>query len=302
MSRERTTGLASMALGLGIALNAVLGPLVFGVVRLRESANMETQLLGGELTALFLAAPLACIAGVLWWRRNRLAPIVGIGPAGFALYTYVQYVLVPDYSRYPGNNERFFPLYLGLVMLGGWIVWRAWDQLWGGHVAPLTTRLTKVSGVFLIAFNGAFALAWIASVASIYISGPSAEYSEHPTAFWLIRLMDLGFVIPFGVATGVGLLRNPIWATRNLYAFAGTEALLACAVSGMAIRMWIVGDPSASPVMLVIFTSAAVAFVTLFGVLIANVARHHGQPWIALRSIPHSRRAAGALPRPLRHA
>ena len=273
MRQQRTTGVASMALGLGIAANAILGPLVLGVIRIRESANMETQLLGGELTSLFLAAPIACVAGALWWRGNRLAPVVGIGPAGFALYTYVQFVLVPDYSRYSGNSERFFPLYLALVMLGGWLVWRSWHALWASRIAPIPSGIATLYGGILIALNGAFGLAWIASIMSVMINGPTLEYREHPTAFWLIRLMDLGFIIPFGLTTGSGLLRRAPWATRNAYAFAGTQALLSCAVSGMAIRMWVRDDPAVTPALLAISTVGAVAFMAMYGTLIRTIAR-----------------------------
>ena len=275
MRRERANAVASIALGVGIAANAVLGPLVLGIIRVRESANMETQLLGGELTSLFLAAPLAFVAGILWWRAPRLAPVVGIGPAGYALYTYVQFVLVPDYSRYSGNNERFFPLYLALVMLGGWLVWRAWHELWATRVATPSRRLATANGILLVVLNGAFALAWLASVATILLGQPTAEYREHPTGFWLIRLMDLGFIIPFGLTTGIGLLRRAPWASRNAYAFTGTQALLACAVSGMAIRMWLRNDPAVTPALLIISTVGAAAFVTMYAAFIGTVANAH---------------------------
>jgi len=273
MRRERTTGLASMALGVGIAVNSILGPLMLGVIRFRESANMETQLLGGELTSLYLAAPMAFIAGVLWWRGSRLAPAVGIGPAGYALYTYVQFVLVPDYARYDGNNERFFLLYLALVMVGGWLVWRAWHELWSVRIANLTSTVANAYGVLLLVVNGAFAIAWLASLLLVAIDGPTVEYVEHPTGFWLVRLMDLGFIIPFGVTTGIGLLSRAPWASRNAYAFAGTQALLACAVSGMAIRMWAYNDPASSLALLVVSTISAIALSTAYATLIGTVAR-----------------------------
>jgi hypothetical protein len=278
MRPERATGIASIALGVGIATNAVLGPLLLGVIRLRESANMETQLLGGELTSLFLAAPIAIVAGVMWWRGSRLAPAVGIGPAGFAMYTYIQFVLVPDYSRYDGNNERFFPLYLALVMLGGWLVWRAWHQLWAGRIANLTSNVADAYGVLLVIVHGAFAVLWIASIVLVMIGGPTPEYHEHPTGFWLVRLMDLGFIIPFAMTTGIGLLCRAPWASRNAYAFAGMEALLACAVSGMALRMWIRQDPGVSPVLLTASITGAVAFTGAYAVLIRTIA---GPPRVA---------------------
>lgn len=85
--------------------------------------------------------------------------------------------------------------------------------------------------------------------------------------------MDLGFVIPFALVTGIGLLRRSPWATRSGYAIAGPQGLLASAVSGMAIRMWVRNDPAISPALLVVSTISAVAFMTMYAVLIRAIAR-----------------------------
>jgi hypothetical protein len=219
-----------MILGVGIAANALLGPLVYGVIKLRESANMENQLLGGELTSLLIAAPMAVVGGILWWRGNALAPFIAIGPAGFALYNYIQFVLVPDYSRYAGNNERFFPLYLTLVILAWALIWRAWNALGRGELAPLGARLSRTVGAMCVLLGSAFALAWLATIAAQLAGASTAEYAEHPTAFWLVRLMDLGFVHPARV---VGWYRASPHGGRGpgAYAFIGTQTLLACAVA-----------------------------------------------------------------------
>jgi hypothetical protein len=264
MTRNRIAGAASITLGIGIAANALLGPLVFGVIKLRESANMENQLLGGELTSLLIAAPMALVGGVLWWRGSALAPFVAIGPAGFALYNYIQFVLVPDYSRYDGNNEYFFPLYLMLVILAWALIWRAWHALHREELAPLGPRLGRAIGGMCVLLGAAFGLAWLSTIAAQLAGVSTAEYVEHPTAFWLVRLMDLGFVIPLGLLVGIGLLRREPHADRGAYAFIGTQTLLTCAVAGMAMRMWIRDDPAVTAPLLVVSTGGAAVFILLY--------------------------------------
>jgi hypothetical protein len=273
MPNHRAEGAASILLGVGIAANAILGPLVLGIIRIRESANMENQLLGGELTSLFVATPMAVIAGVLWWRGHALAPFVAMGPSGFGLYTYVQFVLVPDYSRYAGNNERYFPLYVVLVLLSWVLLWRAWRQLSVSSISAPGRRLAIATGTAIVTVNAAFALAWTASIAAQVNGPPTVDYVEHPTAFWLIRLMDLGFVIPIGLVTGIRLLRSSINTAPTASAFVGVELLLACAVAGMAIRMSIRGDPGVTPILLVVSTGAAVAFIVLYVLLLRSAVR-----------------------------
>jgi hypothetical protein len=259
-----------MAVGVAMISNALLGPLGLGAIRFHESAALETQLLGGELTSLFIAGPLAIVAGLLWWRGSPRAPALALGSLGYALYTHVQFVLAPDYARYPGNNERFFPLYL-LVVMTSWIIGlEAWREL-SAHplIAPNHTT-SRVLGVVLLGLNALFAFAWWASIAATYVAPPSAEYLEHPTAFWLVRLMDLGFVIPIGLVTGLGLLQRKPWASRLAHAFTGMQALLACAVAGMALRMWLARDTGMSAAAAVVITAAAAGLVVLYGELIVH--------------------------------
>lgn len=268
MQRQHVAGAVTIGVGVAMISNALLGPLVLGVIRFHESATMEMQLLGGELTSLFFAGPLAIVAGVLWWRGSRRAPALALGPLGYAFYTAVQLVLVPDYARYQGNNERWFPLYL-LIVMASWIMaLEAWRELNARPLVSPTSRTSTLLGAALLATNILFAFAWWAGIAKTYAGGPSLEYSEHPTAFWLVRLMDLGFVIPIGIVTGLGLLQRKAWAARMAYGFTGMEALLACAVAGMAIRMWLAGDANANMVLAVGVIGAAASLIALYGALI----------------------------------
>lgn len=236
MQPRHLTGGATIGVGLAMIANALLGPLATSVIRFHESASMEAQLIGGELVSLCLAGPLAIVAGLLWWRGSARGPALALAPLGYALYMNIQFVLVPDYARYPGNNERAFTLYL-LVIVASWVVgYAAWRELktLTDETPSAATRL--LLGGTLIGANLAIALAWWAGIAGLYARGPSAEYQEHPTAFWLVRLMDLGLVLPLGTLAGMGLLAKRDWAVRLAYACGGTQALLACAVASMAIR------------------------------------------------------------------
>lgn len=90
MNRDRLAGAASIAIGIGIAANALLGPLVLGVIRIRDSAAMETQVLGGERRRSFSRAVLTLVGVIasglpVLWLVSALHPSPAwSGPDAFA--------------------------------------------------------------------------------------------------------------------------------------------------------------------------------------------------------------------------
>ena len=275
--RHRTgVAIALIALGILIAITAIAGPLVLGVVRFHVSESAESQLVGGEVVSLLVVAPLAIVTGILWLRNNPLAPALALGPALYSLYMYVQYIVGPQYERYPGNNEYLFPVYLTLIILS-WAIalnaWRALATMPMPRLAPLTRRLLVL---LLFALNATFALAWISSILVVltapHTSPAWLEYEKDQTLFWLIRMMDLGFVIPVSFAIAVGLLRRAPWSVTVAYAFLGFQTLIVGAVAGMTIMMTARSDPAASPVLLTVTLVLTLALGGVFVVLLRQLA------------------------------
>ena len=271
----RRTSVALICLGVLIATSSILGPLVLGVIKFHVSAGAEAQLVGGEVVSLFIVAPLAVIAGVLWLRGNPLAPTLALGPAGYSLYMYVQYVIGPEYERYFGNNEYAFPLYLTLIILSWSIGISAWRALTTTPLPRLSSGMRRTLAALMLMLNVMFAFAWISSIVTV-LAGPSAapawlEYEKDPTLFWLVRMMDLGFVIPASLAIAVGLLRRTTWSVTLVYAFIGFQTLMVAAVAGMAILMAVRSDPGASYVLLGVSGIIALVLAAMFGMLLRKL-------------------------------
>ena len=182
--------------------------------------------------------------------------MLAIGPALYAVYTYVQFIVGPEYQRYAGNNEKAFPLYLGLIILGWVVAVRAWSEI-GARIMPSPTdQLRRGLASTLIILGLFFALTWLRGIADVLRGTQVTEYQQDPTLFWLIRLMDLGFVIPAALITGAGLLSGKAWATRMSYAVSGFLMLEIGAVAAMVIAMVLRSDPAASvPILIVTLTS-----------------------------------------------
>lgn len=276
MTSQRIAGLGSIALGTGIATAAVLGPLVLKVIKFRTSGHLENQFVGGEVVSLVVVAPAAIAAAVLLLRGHRLAPALALGPALYAAYTYTTAVLGQEYALYPGNVERIFPIYAGLIACGVVIAAYAWSRL-GGIETPLPSDgLRRATAGIFLGIGGFFALAWSAQIRLVVAGDPPAEYREGPTLFWLIKVLDFGFVIPALVATGVGLLRKHPMAIKAAYGLAGFATCLAGAIAGMAVAMEVKDDPSAQPAMLAMVLPATAGLVLLTERLLRSYVRGTG--------------------------
>jgi hypothetical protein len=260
-----------LALSVGLACNALLGPLALDVIRYHFGASMTNQGIGLDAVTLLLVAPMAAIAGILTLRGRRAGRMLGLGPAAFAVYMVPQYVIGPVYDRLPGNNERFLLFHLALFVLGVGVFVAAWAAI-DGRLPP-ESRLADRRRAWVMAGVAVFIVLRWSPVVVALASGRDggAAYRDNPTAQLLIAILDLGLVVPATVAVAVGLWLGASWARKGAYAVIGWFALVPVSVAAMAITMQVRGDPDGSlasslgltVVALVFLVAAAALYVPL---------------------------------------
>ena len=235
-----------LVLGTGAAATALLGPLVAGIIRYRTSEGAIDQIVGGDVAALLLVFPISFLAGVLVWRGHRAGPVLALSPAAYALYMYSQLALGGDVFRYEGNSDKFFPLYLGLFVLSGFIAVRSWSLIDRTKLPSASRRLTRAIGFFLlvVALFLAFGLHLPGLIDAWSAEPSSTEYLADPVVFWLVKFMDLAMVVPVLAVVGIGLIRRSARLAFLRYAAIGWSALLGSSVAGMALMMQLNGDPA----------------------------------------------------------
>lgn len=245
---SRLLGGGLILLGTAVAAVAVLGPLVSGVLRYRTSPTSLNQIIGGDAATLAVVAPATVAVGVLALRGHRAAPVLALAPSIFVVYTYTQLILGNEFLRWPGNIERFFPLMLAVFLLAAALAIRAWQSTPLKGLPATSARADRTAGIVLLAI-AAFVVVGLhlpTFVDAMRDHPTSVQYLSSPTAFWLVKFMDLGILVPAALAVGLGALRHRPWARKPMYTLVGAYTLIGASVTGMAITMTARNDPEAS--------------------------------------------------------
>lgn len=261
MSKHRIIGLSLVGLAGAIGAVSLLGPLGIGALEYRTSETTVNQLIGADLAGLALTAPVALVAAALTLRRHPAGPVLALAPAVWAVYVYAQVVVGQEFLTQPGNVERFFPLLLTAFVLGEAVAVLAWSSIDTTRLPMVPRRLGRATAtvLFLIAAFLVIGLHLPSLVDALGDMPTAVEYTSSPTAFWVVKLMDLGIVVPAALAIAVGLRRGRGWAQKASYALLGGYTLLGAAVAGMAWVMYLNGDPDGSVANVVVFSSFTVA-------------------------------------------
>jgi hypothetical protein len=255
-------------LGLGMAVSSVLGPVGLGLLTYRTSSTTLNQLEGSDAAILFVIAPATLAAALVGARGHRAVPVFAAGLGGFALYTYAQVIIGQEYVRLPGNVEHYFPLLLAVFVIAEASVVLGWSGMPGDLPSPSrgVQRGTAVALV-LVALFLVFGLHLRTMLLAWQDPLRLTEYASSPTPFWMVKLMDLGIVVPAAMGTAVGLWRGAAWATRTTYVLMTGFTCLAVSVTAMALVMIRDSDPDASVGLAVGFGLFALVFVVLAGLL-----------------------------------
>ena len=246
-TRQRLLVGALALLAVGLAANALLGPLALGVIDYHYGESMTNQGIGLDVVAIGLVAPIALFAAWLVHRDRLAGPVLAFIPGTFAAYTAPQYVIGPDYLGLPGNNEQFFLLHLHLFLVGIAVVLLAWQHVDRMHLLPDTRTSDRRRTWVLLGAATFILLRWLPLLPGLLTGAISDQvWIDNPTAFLLIAMLDLAIVVPATLTAAFGLWTGAIWGRSAAYGVIGFYAVVPLAVAAMAVTMVVNGDPLGS--------------------------------------------------------
>jgi hypothetical protein len=255
-------------LGVLVSFNALLGPLVGDVITYHFSKSLINQTIGLDAVSLFVVAPLCLF--MAWALHTGRSSISRVGLRTFAMsaplfvaYMMPQYVVGPDYLGLPGNNQRFFLLHLSIFIVSVVATYLLADTVRSSLLPPLSRRSRRlIAGVLLAAsVFVTFFLHGPGIVDSFRSKPTNTAFLDSPTAFWTVKLMDLGIIVPMALGGAVAVLRRVRRAQNLAYPLVGWLCLDGLAVTAMAIVMEYNDDPTASMSLTVGFGVLSILFV-----------------------------------------
>lgn len=251
------TGVFAIACALALTLLAVLGPFGLDIIHYRSSQSAIDQIAGNDLANLVLTIPLLIIGGAMELLRRPNAKYFLVLTPISVFYYALSIGLGQEWGdpSVTGNVEQYFWLFL-LLIIGSIFLLIGSVPRFLPQDAPTFDRkrlriFAAVTGIFL----AMFAMMWMSQVIAVQQTGdlPDGSYSAAPTAFWTIRYLDLGVSVPLGFLALALLLTKPRRAYGLMLLFFGFFINTGTAVNAMAAVMFLNHDPSADPMMALVF-------------------------------------------------
>lgn len=262
----------SIATGIMLIYLAIEGPLFLQHIKYKTAGIINNQLVGQDMVNMFVLSPILIVAGITLYLKKKIAPYLLIITPLFLIYYVLSYTIGWEWSspEYSGNSESYtfhflFILISSLIML-----------LYSLSIFPQNVESTFrkkgliVYSVLFSFFLLIFASMWIKEVLEVMSTGTTRAYDVAPTAFWLVRIFDLGFTIPLGLISVYLLWVRPETTYPVQFMFYGFFLTMIIAVNAMGISMFLKDDPTFLMRDLVVFLILAGIVLTGFIYILKN--------------------------------
>jgi len=264
--------LLSVATGITLIYLAIEGPTFLHHISYKTAEIVNNQLVGQDLVNLFLLSPILIVGGVTLFLKQRISRYLLIITPLYLIYYVLSYTIGWEWSssKYTGNSESY-TFYFLFILVASLIL-----LLYSLSIFPDKVRSTFnkkgliVYSALFILFMLIFASMWIKEVQEVVSTGTTRAYDLAPTAFWVVRIFDLGFSIPLGLISVYLLWARPNTTYPVQFMFYGFFLTMIIAVNTMGIVMFLKNDPTFLLRDLIVFLCLAAIIFTGFLFILRN--------------------------------
>jgi hypothetical protein len=264
--------LISIATGIILIYLAIEGPLFLQHIKYKTAEIINNQLAGQDIVNIFLLSPILIVGGVALFFKKRISKYLLITTPLYLIYFVLSYTIGWEWSspKYSGNSELYTFHFL-FILISSLIILLYSLSIFPKNVESTFKRkgLIEYSVLFSL-FLLVFASMWIKEVEEVMSTGTTRTYDIAPTAFWVIRIFDLGFSIPLGFISVYLLWARPNTSYAIQFMFYGFFLTMIIAVNAMGIIMLVNNDPTFMMRDLTVFLILALIVITGFVYILRN--------------------------------
>jgi len=258
-------GALSLLTGAVLIYLAIQGPLFLNAVKYKTAEVVNNQLIGQDVVNLFVLSPVLIIGGIALFFKKRISKYLLIATPLYLIYYVFGYTIGWEWSSpaYTGDSQALTFHFL-FVLVAALIILLYTLAVFPKDVASRFNKkgLVIYSAAFSL-FLLVFAAMWIKEVREVIATGTTRGYDIAPTAFWLVRVFDLGFSMPLGLISVYLLWARPDKAYPIICLFYGFFFTQIVAVNAMGWMMFLKKDPTFLMRDLVVFS--VLALIIFFG-------------------------------------
>ncbi|NLX29328.1 MAG: hypothetical protein GXY59_10205 [Bacteroidales bacterium] len=240
------TALLAILSGVILILLAVQGPLFLDHIHYKTAEVINNQLLGQDIVNLLVLAPLLIAGGISLLLKKRYAIYLLLMAPLYLIYYVLSYTIGWEWSSnlYTGNNEKWFFHFLFILISSVIILFYALAEFPEKVQSHFKRKHLLIYTLLNLFFMLIFAGMWISEVREVIATGTARGYDIAPTAFWLVRVFDLGFTIPLGILSIYLLWTRPDTTFPVQFMFYGFFLTMIIAVNAMGVIMLLNNDPT----------------------------------------------------------
>jgi hypothetical protein len=266
--------IATIAIVTGVVLIylAIEGPLFLHHIRYKTAEVINNKLVGQDIVNMFLLGPILIIGGAALYFRKRMAQYLLIITPLFLIYYVLSYTLGCEWSspKYTGNSEMYTYYFLFILISALVILLYSISIFPKNAVSAFKKKGLVVYSVLFPLFLLVFGSMWVKEIQEVITTGTTRAYDIAPTAFWVIRMFDLGFSIPLGLISVYLLWARPNSTYPIQFMFYGFFITMIIAVNAMGLVMLLNNDPTFLMRDMVVFLILALIIISGFVYVVRN--------------------------------
>ena len=264
--------LLSISIGVILIYLAIEGPLFLQNIKYKTADIINNQVVGQDIVNLFILSPILIISGITLFLRKRISKYLLIITPLYLIYFVLSYTIgwERSSSKYNGNSESYTFNFL-FILISSLIILLYSLSIFDNKVKSTFRKKGLIFySVFFSVFILIFASMWIKEVQEVVTTGTTRAYDIAPTAFWVIRIFDLGFTIPLGLISVYLLWVRPDTTYPIQFMFYGFFITMILAVNTMGFVMFLNNDPTFMMRDLIVFLILALIVFTGFVYVLKN--------------------------------